>query len=152
MVSNTTTTISTVYAFLGMLLALCLANSAARAETTPYAVGSTTVFLHDAGRPFDAVADIDDGIRTLITEVWYPADRSAIGPMQAPATYGDYVFGDRIVHHRMMTQTTFFHLTPDTVRPGVTPAQIEESIDELFARPRQSYPGSTTCGGWRAGR
>lgn len=148
--SNATTTVSSVCAYLGLLLALCLAGNAARAETTPYAVGSATVFLHDADRPFDAVAGIDDGIRTLITEVWYPADRSALGPGQAAATYGDYVFGDRAVHHRMMTQTTFFHLTPDTVRPGVTPEQIEGAIDELFARPRQSYPGVPLAagGGW----
>jgi dienelactone hydrolase len=43
------------------------------------------------------------------------------------------------MHRRMMMQTTFFHLTPDTVRDGVTTEQIEAAIDELFLRERGSY-------------
>ena len=39
----------------------------------------------------------------------------------------------------MMTGTTFFHLTPDTVRDGVTLADIDVAIDELFDRERMSF-------------
>ncbi len=49
------------------------------------------------------------------------------------------MFGDRDVHRLMMTETTFFHLTPDTVRDGVTQADIDAAIDELFGRERGSY-------------
>ncbi len=108
----------------------------------PFAVGSTTLFVHDESRPFDSVAGIDDGIRTLITEIWYPVDHDVIelknGQIRR-ATYGDYVFGDRDVHRLMMTNTTFFHLTPDTVRDGVTTEQIDAAIEELFNRERNSF-------------
>lgn len=105
----------------------------------PYAVGSRTLFLHDESRPFDRVAGIDSGVRTLITEVWYPVEHAAVGSAARRATYGDYVFGDETVHALMMTSTTFFHLTPDTVRPGVTRQQIDAAITDLFHRERGSY-------------
>lgn len=106
---------------------------------TSFAVGSTSLFIHDQSRPFDAVAGVESGVRTLITEIWYPVDHSNISQASVPATYGDYVFGNRTVHHMMMTQTTFFHLTPQSVREGVSQAQIDGAIDELFARKRGSY-------------
>jgi dienelactone hydrolase len=108
-------------------------------QAAPYAVGSTTVFIHDESRPFDAVAGVTTGVRTLITEIWYPVAHNDVSDTLARATYGDYVFGDRDVHHRMMTQTTFFHLTPDSTREGVTQQQIDQAIDELFTRERGSY-------------
>lgn len=117
----------------------------------PYAVGSRTVFIHDESRGYDSAAGIDDGVRTLITEIWYPVDHESVAGTDRHATYGDYVFGDRVMHHRMMTQTTFFHLTPDSVREGVTGRQIEAAIDELFSRERASYvdaPPAGTDGGW----
>ena len=81
---------------------------AAVSHDTPYAVGSTTLFLHDDTRPYDSVAGIDEGIRTLITEIWYPVDHtSAASGDYRRATYGDYVFGDPLVHRLMMQQTTF---------------------------------------------
>lgn len=106
----------------------------------PYAVGSSTFFIHDESRPFDAVAGAESGVRSLITEIWYPVDRAdvAAGELRR-ATYGDYVFGNRQVHRLMMTETTFFHLTPDTVREGVSVDQIDEAIEELFLRRRQSW-------------
>jgi dienelactone hydrolase len=55
------------------------------------------------------------------------------------ATYSDYVFGNRDVHQLMMTETTFFHLTPDTVRDGVTEAQIDDAIETLFHTERASF-------------
>ena len=119
---------------------------------TPYAVGSSTFFIHDDSRSYDNVADIDEGIRTLITEIWYPVEHDAVaGNAFSRATYGDYVFGDREMHRRMMTQTTFFHLTPDTVRAGVTNAQIDAAINELFSRERNSYklaPMASNVEGW----
>ena len=121
-----------------------------RAEKTtggpPYAVGSSTVFIHDRSRSFDSVAGVDSGVRTLITELWYPVEKDAIGEGTEAATYGDYVFGNRHVHRQMMTQTTFFHLTPDTVRAGVTREQIDAAIAELFERERGSYKGVPVAG------
>ncbi|MFT5483671.1 MAG: hypothetical protein ACI9GW_002329, partial [Halieaceae bacterium] len=38
----------------------------------PYAVGSSTFFIHDESRPYDSVAGINTGVRTLVTELWYP--------------------------------------------------------------------------------
>ena len=130
-----------------------------------FAVGNTTLFIRDPSRGYDEAAGVETGIRTLITEVWYPADPAAIQPGRyapsagetasgalptAPAvpvtaspfrraTYGDYVFGNPAVHRLMMTRTTFFHLTPDTVGPGITDERIDAAIGELFARERGSY-------------
>lgn len=107
-----------------------------------YAVGSSTLFIHDTSRPYDSVAGVNTGVRTMIAEIWYPADKTTVEKSSGEwrrATYGDYVFGNREVHKRMMTQTTFFHLTPNTVRPGVTQAQIDEAIEELFLRERTSW-------------
>ena len=115
----------------------------------PFAVGSSTFYIHDNSRPFDTVAGVNTGIRTLVTEVWYPVARKDITDSSVRATYGDYVFGSRTLHQKMMTQTTFFHLTPDTVREGVTSEQIQQSIDELFVRPRGSFvdaPVAATIG------
>jgi dienelactone hydrolase len=108
---------------------------------TPFSVGSTTLFIHDVSRPYDSIGGITDGIRILITEVWYPVDHSTANlnrDVLHRATYGDYVFGDRDMHRLMMTNTTFFHLTPDTVREGVTTEQIDAAIEELFNRERKS--------------
>ena len=131
----------------------------------PFAVGNTTLFLHDPGRGYDEAAGVNTGIRILITEVWYPVAPEAVAsgrssgtvagapsgalsqsspePVAATphrrATYGDYVFGNRSVHRLMMTGTTFFHLTPDTAAPGVPTARIDAAIEELFSRERGSY-------------
>ena len=106
---------------------------------TPFAVGNQTRFIHDVTRGYDSVAGVHTGVRTLITEVWYPVDRDALTPEHPRATYGDYVFGDRAMHRLMMTGTTFFHLTPATVAAGVTEQQINAAISELFDRTRASY-------------
>lgn len=107
----------------------------------PYAVGSATRFIHDASRTYDSVGGADVGIRTLITEIWYPVEHEIVTEPSEyrRATYGDYVFGNRDMHRVMMTQTTFFHLTPDTVREGVSQDQIDSAIDVLFSRKRNSY-------------
>ncbi len=124
------------------------------APETPYAVGSSTFFIHDESRGYDHVAGIDDGVRTLIAEIWYPVEHESVTHEADPyrrATYGDYVFHDRTMHRRMMTKTTFFHLTPETVREGVSQTQIDAAIDELFVRKRTSYVGAplaTTDEGW----
>jgi dienelactone hydrolase len=133
------------------LLALGADTSASLApgKDTPYAVGSVTRFIHDTSRPYDSVAGVDTGIRTLITEVWYPVERPVLAaePQRyRRATYGDYVFGNRSVHRLMMTETTFFHMTPATVREGVSAAQVEAAIDELFERPRHSYVDAPLAG------
>ncbi len=111
-------------------------------HATPYAVGSATRFIHDSSRPYDSVAGINTGMRTMITEVWYPVDHERVAGASGHyrrATYGDYVLGNRAMHRLMMTKTTFFHLTPDTVRDGVSREQIDAAIEELFVRERQSY-------------
>jgi len=136
-----------------LLLAACSAESPAPeteptpAHETPYAVGSTTIFIHDESRPYDSVTGLNEGIRTLITEIWYPVDHEVADSGVYPrATYGDYVFGDRDVHRLMMTKTTFFHLTPDTVKDGVTQAQIDEAIEALFLRERSSFVDAPIAG------
>lgn len=136
-------------AALAALLAACQPDTGNSATTEPapakpqaagderdYSVGSSTFFTHDKSRPYDAVGGVHTGMRSLITEIWYPAGDTS---ESRHPTYGDYVFGDPAVHRRMMTQTTFFHLTPKTVREGVSQAQIDEAIDELFHRQRASY-------------
>ncbi len=117
-----------------------------QAPQAPYAVGVKTLFIHDESRPFDVLGGVTNGVRSLLTEVWYPVDHASLAldqsrqqPRYERATFGDYVFGRRDVHQKMMTQTTFFHLTPDTVREGITSAQIQQAIDELFERPRNAY-------------
>ena len=105
----------------------------------PFAVGNTTLFVHDPSRGFDEAAGIAAGLRILIAEIWYPVRHGAIDGSLRRAVHGDYVFGDRTVHELMMTRTTFFHLTPDTVIEGVAQADIDAAIDELLGRPRNSY-------------
>ncbi len=103
---------STIAACLLLLSACQQENTISRAEAdTPYAVGSSTFFMHDESRGYDSVAGIDAGVRTLITEIWYPIEHESVADGAGPyrrATYGDYVFGDAAMHRRMMTQTTFF--------------------------------------------
>ena len=121
---------------------------------TPYSIGSSTFFIHDDSRGYDTTAGINEGVRTLLTEIWYPVDHEVVAPSTGSfrrATHGDYVFGDRDVHRLMMTQTTFFHLTPDTVREGVSQAQIDAAIEKLFVSERASYvdaPLAATDNGW----
>ena len=105
---------------------------------TAYAVGNTTLFIHDPSRGFDEAAGVTAGIRILVAEVWYPVRHGAMGSSPRRALHGDYVFGDRAVHELMMTQTTFFHLTTDTVVEGVSESDIDAALDELFNRPRNS--------------
>lgn len=118
----------------------------------PYAVGSTTLFIHDESRSYDSVGGVDAGIRILITEIWYPVDHAVIEDAPSSytrATYGDYVFGNSDMHRLMMTKTTFFHLTPETVREGVSQQQIDAAIDELFTRQRGSYVDAPIADGDR---
>ena len=111
-------------------------------DMSPFAVGSSTFFIHDYNRPYDDVTGVNIGVRTLVTELWYPVNRSRVTGKNIAyrrANYGDYVFGNRAIHHLMMTRTTFFHLTPETVQSGVSVAQIDAAINELFDRERGSY-------------
>ena len=105
----------------------------------PVVVGNTTVFIHDRTRGYDEAAGVTSGIRTLITEIWYPADPQLADSAHRRATYGDYVFGNRAVHRLMMTRTTFFHLTPETAREDVSKAQIGAAIEALFYSERGSF-------------
>ena len=152
------------------------AAAADETATPPYAVGNTTIFIHDPSRGYDEAAGVSAGIRTMITEIWYPVAHAMVQGIGAPnrqsgptrdqqdgadnlpspgaaspgphrrATYGDYVFGNRAVHRLMMTRTTFFHLIPDSAAPGVGGAQIDAAIDELFSRDRDSYTGAPIAG------
>ena len=129
--------------FCSALLAACLLASCQTqpvdqtkevvSHGTPYAVGSSTFFIHDKSRPYDSVAGVNVGVRSMITEIWYPVDHQTIASNKLSlkqATYGDYVFRDEQVHKLMMTQTTFFHLTPDSVLEGADQAQIDAAIKE----------------------
>jgi dienelactone hydrolase len=117
-------------------------------QTGPYAAGSRTMFLHDVSRPLDVCGGERRGVRTLVTELWYPVDPD-LAANASRATYADYVFGDASVHRDLMTATTFQHLTPETVTAGVTRSHIEAAIGELFGRQRGSYLDAplTTRGG-----
>lgn len=113
-----------------------------RSHQYPYAVGSSTFFIHDKSRGYDVAAGVTGGVRTLLTEIWYPADHESIDADPGGyrlVTYGDYVFGNREVHQLMMTKTTFLHMTPETVRDGVSGEQIDAAIDELSGRRRGSF-------------
>ncbi len=114
------------------------ADAPSPAAEPPFAVGNTTLFIHDPSRGFDEAAGVTEGIRILIAEIWYPARPDAADGSLRRAVHGDYVFGNRAVHELMMTQTTFFHLTPETVIEGVDQAAIDAAIDELLERPRGS--------------
>lgn len=128
---------------LGALIAANLSGcQSSDVPESPFSVGSTTIFIHDASRPFDAVAGVDSGVRTLITEIWYPAAKQGLSAARK-ATYGDYSFGDRDVHSRMMTETSSYHLTEASARKGVSSQQIDSAIVELFDEPRASYVDAT---------
>jgi len=148
-------TVFWIEVLLVLTVASCQTETAPDAALqAPYAVGSQTRFIHDYSRGYDSVGGIDAGVRILITEVWYPVDHAVVAEDAAGyrrATYGDYVFGDREMHRLMMTQTTFFHLTPDSVRDGVSLTEINATIDELFVRERNSYvdaPPATSQNPW----
>jgi len=139
-------TISFIFAGL-----VALSTTAAKSDfDEPYAVGSTTRFYHDESRPFDSVAGVDSGVRVLLTEIWYPVARENIRADSTRATYGDYVFGDREMHYRMMTRMVTPPLTPENVRTGVSQAQIDSAIENHFNEQRGSYvdvpPASQTGG------
>ncbi|MEM7360404.1 MAG: dienelactone hydrolase family protein [Pseudomonadota bacterium] len=128
-----------------------LADNAEGSDRLPYAVGSSTFFIYDQSRPYDLVAGVDVGARALITEIWYPvAHQADLKANYRVATYGDYVFGDQEVHRLMMTQTTFFHLTPDSVVEGTSQADIDSAIAELFKRQRNSYVDAPLADGKQA--
>ncbi|MCV6627115.1 MAG: dienelactone hydrolase family protein [Cellvibrionaceae bacterium] len=122
--------------FVALGLNACQHHSTDDAADASYPVGSRTVFIHDPSRPFDRVGGVNTGVRTLIAEIWYPAANIAASRR---ARYGDYAFGDKAVHRRMMSETSFYHLTPKTVRSGVSQQQIDKAIEELFERQRGSY-------------
>lgn len=122
----------------GLVLAGLSGCQSTNSPAQPFSVGSSAIFIHDESRPFDAVAGVDSGVRTLITEIWYPASQEGLTSARR-ATYGDYSFGDRGIHQRMMTETSFYHLTEASVREGVDAEQIDSAIAELFDRPRDSY-------------
>lgn len=147
--------IQSVFVRVTALVLLTLANAqisvaaSAAKDTkadTPFAVGVKTLFIHDVSRPYDSLGGVNIGVRSLLTEVWYPVDHADLAPKvgsdSSPypqATFGDYVFGRRDIHKKMMTQTTFFHLTPQTVRDNVTQEQMDAAMAELFERPRNAY-------------
>ncbi len=60
-----------------VFLSACSADNQSAYETT-FAIGSTTRFIHDPSRNHDAVAEVDSGIRTPTTGVWYPLDHDEV--------------------------------------------------------------------------
>jgi dienelactone hydrolase len=107
-------------------------------EPAPFAVGSMTRFFHDDGRPFDSVAGVDSGVRVLLTEIWYPVDHEDVRRSCTHPTYGDYVFGDRDAHRRLMTESVTRALTAANARDGVSQSRIDRAIERLFSTPRKS--------------
>ena len=64
--------------FILVVSMLPINNSAlAEEDRLPYAVGSSTFFIYDESRPYDRVGGVDVGVRTLITEIWYPVEHQA---------------------------------------------------------------------------
>ncbi|MBU1340951.1 MAG: prolyl oligopeptidase family serine peptidase, partial [Proteobacteria bacterium] len=111
-----------------------------------FAVGSKTLFIHDKTRGFDAVGGVADGVRTLIAEIWYPVFPSGVTAQIKQPDYGDYVFGNKAIHARMMYDTTFFHareIEPlygtSTVRPDFCQKDLDKAVEILFHQKRNSY-------------
>lgn len=143
MIKKISNAIYLVFSLVSLMLACQSAfalQGVKKMATTPYAVGSQTVFINDLSRPYDSVGGVNVGVRSMVTEIWYPVEHEQVSDQgYRQATYGDYVFGDRDVHRKMMTQTTFFHLTPETVVLGVSQEDIDSAIEELFNRKRTSF-------------
>ena len=100
----------------------------------PFAVGSMTQFFHDETRDFDTLGGISSGVHVLPTEIWYPVSHKDIKQGDRHATYGDYVFGDKVMHHRMATDAGLA-----SVRDSVNQSQIDKAIKTLFGKQRNSY-------------
>jgi predicted dienelactone hydrolase len=87
-------------------------------ERGPFAVGVTTLTLVDESRPTDANGDSSDtNKRTLITEVWYPADGPAAAgeardaPLnQSAAPYPLIVYSHGFMGSRRYSSTYTAHL------------------------------------------
>jgi dienelactone hydrolase len=105
-------------------------------STAPYAIGSMTRFFHDEARGFDTVGGSRSGVRVLPTEIWYPVSREEIKTSHRRATQGDYVFGDKVMFRRMATDAG---LVLESARDGITQPQIDEFIELLFSKHRNSY-------------
>jgi dienelactone hydrolase len=128
------------FACVGLAVALLACEavdspSPAPSKSTPYAVGSMTRFFHDETRGFDRTGGIDSGIRVLPTEIWYPVSHTQIESDTRRASYGDYVFGNRALHRKMVA------LTRKSVRDSVSQEQIDNAIDAHFDSYRNSYVG-----------
>ena len=119
-----------------IVLAACTVNDESRGRTAPFAVGSMTQFFHDETRGFDMDGGINSGVRVLPTEIWYPVNHKDVKRGYRRTTYGDYVFGDSVMHRRMATDAG---LTPKSVRDTVTQSQINQAIEALFGKHRSSY-------------
>ena len=93
-------------------------SAEALTERGPYAVGVTTLTLVDESRPTDAngdSADVDS--RTLVTEVWYPADGPAAAgeardaPLnRSAAPYPFVVYSHGFLGNRRYSATYTAHL------------------------------------------
>jgi dienelactone hydrolase len=131
----------------------------------PYLVGSKTLFVRDAARPFDpwnriygsdaykTLLDQLEAIgepRTLVTEVWYPAVPTGGAPR---ATYLDYALGDRSIFDRRGVSPYLVTASGETVGaleardPAAHAALVQAVLDELAARPRRSLIGADAAGG-----
>jgi dienelactone hydrolase len=125
----------------------------------PFLVGSRTIFVRDAARPFDpwnAVHGSPDyrallthlgaigEPRTLVTEVWYPAKRHP-PPDTRRATYLDYALGDRTIFDRRGVSPYLITASGETVAqllerdPAAHGVLVTGVLDELAARPRGSF-------------
>ena len=134
----------------------------------PYRVGSRTLFVRDAARPFDPwnaiygsadyrallghLAEIGEP-RTLVTEIWYPAAPGDLPEGARPATYLDYALGDRTIFDRRGVSPYLVTASGERVEqlaqrdPGAHAALVASVLDELAARPRRSFLGAAVAPG-----
>jgi dienelactone hydrolase len=161
-------------------------NASSRRYTSPrgagpYGVGSQTLYVRDAARSFDAwnarhgsdalralIAHLDSigEPRTLVTEVWYPANagcrcdrergeqpepRAFCG--QRRATYLDYYAGDRSIFDRRGVSPNLVTASGETVvalqerDPEEFARVSSEVLDELAGRERGSWLGAELADG-----
>ncbi|MCB1856929.1 MAG: hypothetical protein KDI63_01575 [Gammaproteobacteria bacterium] len=148
---------------LALLSVLWVAVQPAIADARIFSgVGSTSIFVHDETRGFDPwsavhdgdgnvdgvidypknpdLADPTKGVRTLLTEIWYPVRANELGRRATRAIMGDYMLGNRsafVASHFYMTTSD---VDPDRVPVDQTADQaLLEAKLALFDKERKSY-------------
>jgi hypothetical protein len=115
-------------------------NSDISTNCPKYAIGSTTIFIHDDTRGFDPIGGITDGIRVLPAEIWYPVDKKSVNKSLKRARFSDYFFGLLSAFRFEMTFVGHgFDVNPNEYKPGTTLADYEAALVKRFNSCRRSF-------------